>query len=553
VVVRGDGSALVRETIDYDFGSNSRHGILRKIPEGRVPVSGAASGVTDIRARSGSAPADTQVSHPYGAAAIRIGNPDRTVTGRHRYVIEYRITGVVAGDQLAFNAIGSEWKVPIDEADIKMAAPYALSAVRCNQGASFATTRCDRVDVDGDSVTVHGSDLYEAEGITVYAKPGEPSVAPVTALPSDVDLRGGSDPSWWWRGIALVIGAGTVGYALGVMVVTWRARRAGRDLAWRGEGGAVDAVFGGPGLEVRPVGDVVADKQTTIQFVPPRDLTPAQGGLLHHESVTDDHRVAWLIQHAIDGWFEIEKFGKALRWTASDERWAAAPAPLQKIFAGRHRAPLTAYSEEFAKGWKLIDAELSHWQDTSGLWDRAAERRATKIATNVVAVGALAGAFGALALFLTAAVFASVAVVIPTASSVLVGAGVAALLNLGELAVRTPQGFAHRQLVEGFRRFFQVSEGRHAREAVDHGVLRLYSAWAVALGELDHWTRAMESAALPETTPGVSEAGRLGALSTAMQVASTEPPSSGLGRDGDSSSSSGGVGGGAGGGGGDSW
>jgi hypothetical protein len=87
-------------------------------------------------------------------------------------------------------------------------------------------------------------------------------------------------------------------------------------------------------------------------------------------------------------------------------------------------------------------------------------------------------------------------------------------------------------------------------------VLRLYSAWAVALGELDHWTRAMESAALPETTPGVSDAGRLGALSTAMQVASTEPPSrlsSGLGRDGDSSSSSGGVGGGAGGGGGDSW
>ena len=32
VVVLEDGSALVRETIDYDFAANSRHGVRREIP-----------------------------------------------------------------------------------------------------------------------------------------------------------------------------------------------------------------------------------------------------------------------------------------------------------------------------------------------------------------------------------------------------------------------------------------------------------------------------------------------------------------------------------------
>ena len=52
--------------------------------------------------------------------------------------------------------------------------------------------------------------------------------------------------------------------------------------------------------------------------------------------------------------------------------------------------------------------------------------------------------------------------------------------------------------VESFRRFLHESETFHAEEAAKRGVLREYTAWAVALGEIDRWERAVAgSTAIP--------------------------------------------------------
>lgn len=555
VVVLDDGSALVRETIDYDFGAYWRHGILRKIPERRDSAGGADSEVSEVAVRSASAPAEVQVSDGYGGTELRIGDPDQTVTGRHRYVIEYRLTGVVVDDKLALDAIGTEWEAPIGDATITLTAPYQLRNPSCHQGETFSSAGCPEFAVTGEKLTAHVSDLGEATGITVYAGRGEAAADPVTALPTGADLGGGSDPAWWLRIIVLILAVGSVGYVIGLIPVTRWARRAGRDWAWQGEGGPVDAVFGGPGLEARQIDDVVADRQATIQFVPPRDLTPSQGGMLLHESVTDNHRVAWLTQHALDGWFAIEQAGKRLRWTAGDDRWAAAPAPLRRIFTGNRTVSLKKYSKRFADGWKLIDDELTHWQKTCGLWDRAAEERSRSVTRKVFGIGVLAALLGLVGLYVLGGSYLWVSLVVAAVTAVPVGAAVAVMANDREYAIRTPAGFAQRQLVEGFRRFFEVSEGRHAREAADRGDLRLYSAWAVALGELERWKSAIATAALPPHTPGVSDVRYISGLSAATHTASTEPSSSnGSGGGGSSFSSSGGdVGGGAGGGGGGSW
>jgi hypothetical protein len=48
---------------------------------------------------------------------IRIGDPDRTITGQHDYRIVYRVQGALNGfadhDELYWNAIGADWEVPI--------------------------------------------------------------------------------------------------------------------------------------------------------------------------------------------------------------------------------------------------------------------------------------------------------------------------------------------------------------------------------------------------------------------------------------------------------
>ena len=52
---------------------------------------------------------------------------------------------------------------------------------------------------------------------------------------------------------------------------------------------------------------------------------------------------------------------------------------------------------------------------------------------------------------------------------------------------------------ESFRRFLHASEGQHVDWAWQHGVLREYSAWAVALGAADAWRKAIAASHVPPT------------------------------------------------------
>ena len=127
------------------------------------------------------------------------------------------------------------------------------------------------------------------------------------------------------------------------------------------------------------------------------------------------------------------------------------------------------------------------------------------------------------------------------------GVCMAAVVRGWELRVRTPQGTALWLRVESFRRFLAESEAYHAEEAAKRGVLREYTAWAVATGEIDRWSKAVSAAALaPAVTTGLAWAYVGPSLIHSTSSSSTAPSSSGGG-------GGGGVGGGGGGGGGGSW
>jgi uncharacterized membrane protein YgcG len=547
VAVQDDGSALVRETIDYDFGTEDRHGIRRDFPGYGLPGGDSPEVVSDVRVRSASAPAEFELTDsPY--AEIRVGDPVEEVDGRHRYVLEYRITGAVSGDRLGFDVIGTGWDVPIDNADIRLTGPRRLTGVGCYRGSASSTTPCESIEA-GDVVTAHVADVGEGQGVTVDGTLSGPLAGPVrTALPDDVELTGSRS---YWTTIWTVVGLGAIAYVLGAVPPVLWARRRGRDRAWAG--GGVDAVFGGPGMASAPIADNAAEQQVTMQFEPPRDLTPAQGGVLLNEKVEKHHQVAWLTQQSLDGWFAIEDDGRRLRWTAADDRWASAPEPVRRMFNRRAKISLRKYDKRFAEGFAMVSRELQHWRDTCELWDHAAERHNKRVAGWVEGFAIVAGLAGGVALLVLAA---PLLYVTAAAAAFLVGAGASMMMNADELPIRTPEGFARRQLVEGFRRFFAASEGQHARAAAERGELRLYSAWAVALGELDRWNKAMSEASLPPSTSGVAETATYVALTSSVSTATTAPASSsssGGGYSGGGYSGGGSVGGGGGGGGGGSW
>ena len=91
-----------------------------------------------------------------------------------------------------------------------------------------------------------------------------------------------------------------------------------------------------------------------------------------------------------------------------------------------------------------------------------------------------------------------------------------------------------------------VAEAFHAEEAAKRGMLREYTAWAVAVGEVDRWSRACSAASIAPSTAGLGYALMAPHIGSAASHASTAPSSSGGG-------GGGGVGGGGGGGGGGSW
>ena len=91
IYIQKDGSILVEENIEYDFGNALRHGIYRDIPykySSGLSKYSVRLDVEDVTNSNGD-PYIYQVSKSGGWANIRIGDPDRKITGRHNYRIRY--------------------------------------------------------------------------------------------------------------------------------------------------------------------------------------------------------------------------------------------------------------------------------------------------------------------------------------------------------------------------------------------------------------------------------------------------------------------------------
>jgi hypothetical protein len=533
-----DGSAAVTEVIDYDFGVQERHGIFRTIPGVSLedPVSVASASAPDrIEERS-----SASIGGEPGVK-LRIGDPDVTITGQHRYRIDYRHRGLLdAAGTLRWDAVGTAWEVPVEQTEVHVVAPWSFAEPTCSKGSTGASGGCELTQPEPGHLVATVGRLGTGEGITVTARRGAP-LAASPELPAP-PLEAPPDPG---AGLALPAATATA-VGLGAVAVTSRlVRRAGRERV--GVGGVADAAWaaeGGPSSEVLLDHEDLASMATT-EYAPPEGLTPAMGGIILAESVQPEHKVAWLIEAAIAGAVKLDEMGTIVRLS---RRPGTGPAeiqgPLDRMFGGRGAIHLGTYDPTFAKGWEEVGVQLTDWKKRSGLWDPAGDRKQLWIRL----LGGLAAVVGALGVVGSAAMAArhgegwlpAIAV-----TAAIAAAGFAALLRGWELKVRTPQGSGLWLRVESFRRFLAGSEAYHAEEAAKRGLLREYTAWAVAVGEIDRWERAVQASSITDQA-GLGYVHMAPVLMAGTSKASTAPSSSGGGGGGS-------VGGGGGGGGGGSW
>ncbi len=303
--------------------------------------------------------------------------------------------------------------------------------------------------------------------------------------------------------------------------------------------------------------DELADL-ATIEFVPPKGVDPWQGAVLLRERIDDGTVGAWFSGLAARDVLAIERDGDdtaVLRRGAQLER--ARPeesAVLSELFADGEEISLGRYDKDFAKAWNRVRADQERSIAASGFWKRdAPSATRTRFSWTVlvvlfvwVIIGAgsiLSAVFGVFSSPAGAIVFG---VVVP---------GIVALVAYRTLLpVRSATGSALALRTESFRRFLAASEGRHVEWAWKQGLLREYSAWAVALGAATAWERALAASSVPpvEYMSGPLLVYTMGPSFTSGHTAPSSSGGSGGGFSG-GGFSGGSVGGGGGGGSSGSW
>ena len=178
ITLKSDGSFTVTETIVYDFEGQQRHGIFRVIPTGHFQKGDGLFRERQIEiditsVTINSEPVPYEVSSEFKELKVKIGDPNKTISGVHEYAINYEVRGALSyydsGEvDLYWNAIGNVWQVPIRSALVKVFDPAGMAAseASCYFGPDGSNDECEIVVLQ--DVTEFGPvSLSPGEGLTI--------------------------------------------------------------------------------------------------------------------------------------------------------------------------------------------------------------------------------------------------------------------------------------------------------------------------------------------------------------------------------------------------
>ena len=179
ISIQKDGRFAVGENILYDFGALEKHGIFRNIPYKKQNSEGKQffMDISDIQVVD-------EKDQPYQFTAgnngtnsvLKIGDPERTITGKHTYSILYTVSGGITyfsdHDELYWQVTGTEWIIPIDQVSVTVTLPDSVDEknvrMTCYTG-SASSDQSDRTSVytNGRIEIASQKKLLPGEGLTI--------------------------------------------------------------------------------------------------------------------------------------------------------------------------------------------------------------------------------------------------------------------------------------------------------------------------------------------------------------------------------------------------
>lgn len=172
-----DSKVIVKEIIEVEFHI-PRRGIFRDIPYiyrddlgKRIKTPLKVINIEDEKGKQW----EYKISKQGGIVSIRIGNPNKYLTGKQTYVITYSVDNVLLflsdRDELYWNVTGNGWDASINNAGATVTLPSAKEIknkwASCYTGVLGSKESKCSYKLTGDSIEFKSRDLNPYEGLTI--------------------------------------------------------------------------------------------------------------------------------------------------------------------------------------------------------------------------------------------------------------------------------------------------------------------------------------------------------------------------------------------------
>ncbi len=554
ITIASDATVIVQEDIRVDFRGLQKHGIFRTIPL-RYRYDNSHDryytfeerGVTD-----GTNPVPHSDSVVNDNEVIKIGDPNRLVSGTQRYVITYAVVGAMNSftdhDELFWNVDGALWPVPKQNVTATMHLPSPVfQKAACYEGPPGSSEACQS----------GGAGVLANFKSTRQLSSGE-EMSVVTALnksalvvpPPMLEPRLKQFPQDAFDVNLLTVGLSLAVLVAGIGLIARFWWLHGRDRAYLTQYYLTNDQRDAPEPPFR-------HEPVVVEFGPPQNLRPAQLGLVLDESADTKDVTATIVDLAVRGYLTIAEVPGKKDWVltskGSDPN-ALMPYEntlLSGLFGGRQEVTLSGLKGTFAPELKTAESQL-YTDAMSRKLFRFRPDYMRGIAVFVAIIVILAGAGLA---FVLGVLFGWGLVGIAVTL-----AGIVLLFVHRALSTRTASGRDLMQHALGFRLYMNTAEKYRQQFAEKAEIFTQLLPYAIVFGCVALWAKAFEGIDTSATNTWYLGQGPFQAavLSSSLEsmnssissAISYTPPSSG------SSSGFGGggfSGGGGGGGGGGSW
>lgn len=296
VVINNDASITVTENITANFPT-AQHGIFRNIPFRFTTLDGGQSSIpiSIVSVTQDGQPVKYTESINDTEVIVKIGDPNKTISGTHQYTISYSAHAATNffddHDELYWNVTGDQWDAPISNisASVQFAngvmdangIPPTISQVACYTGRSGSTaTNCQATK------NTNSAQFSSQEFLTIVVgwpkgfvnKPpnfDELRSQGTTVAPNPIFQR----PSW----ATLILNIVAILIVLSLMMRHWFTH--GRDQHQR--------------------------KTIIAQYDPPQNMRPAElYGIMHEQTPMKLLLPATIVDVAVRGYLQIREIEK---------------------------------------------------------------------------------------------------------------------------------------------------------------------------------------------------------------------------------------------------